>query len=91
MEVVESSDESDSDSDEKGDVTAIFYRILHILSVIPWVVVGKIACCQSSVHNCLWIVCPVNSFFGYAAKTCNIYLIKCPCTGFKIDQGPSGA
>lgn len=27
MEVVESSDESDSDSDEKGDVTAIFLQI----------------------------------------------------------------
>lgn len=29
MEVVESSDESDSDSDEKGDVNAIFCRILQ--------------------------------------------------------------
>lgn len=27
MEVVESSDESDSDSDEKGDISAIFCRI----------------------------------------------------------------
>lgn len=90
MEVVESSDESDSDSDEKGDVSAIFCRILQILSVIPWLLVGKIACCQHTVHNSLWIVCPANSFFGYGAKTCNRHLIKCPRTGFKIDWRPSG-
>lgn len=59
MEVVESSDESDSDSDEKGDVSAIFCSILQVLSVLPWVLVGKIACCQATVHNSLWIVCLV--------------------------------
>lgn len=59
MEVVESSDESDSDSDEKGDVSAIFCSILQVLSVIPCVLVGKIACCQPTVHNSLWIVCLV--------------------------------
>lgn len=34
MEVVESSDESDSDSDEKGDVSEIFCSICRILSAI---------------------------------------------------------
>lgn len=59
MEVVESSDESDSDSDEKGDVTAMF---LHIFCMNPvchsWLfcvcvfvhffvcLAEKIACCQ---------------------------------------------
>lgn len=33
MEVVESSDESDSDSDEKGDVNAIFLQIFCINTV----------------------------------------------------------
>lgn len=44
MEVVESSDESDSDSDEKGVVSMIFTvvsRILQILSVIPWIFGGQ--------------------------------------------------
>lgn len=53
MEVVESSDESDSDSDEKGDLSAIFCRVLQIMSVKPQVLVGKKVCCQPSVWNCL--------------------------------------
>lgn len=53
MEVVESSDESDSDSDEKGDVSAIFCRVLQIMSVKPQVLVGKKVCCQPTVCNCL--------------------------------------
>jgi len=68
MEVVESSDESDSDSDEKGDFSATFCKILQMLSVIPWVLVGMTACCQSTVHNSLWIVCPVNSFLVMVLK-----------------------
>lgn len=53
MEVVESSDESDSDSDEKGDVSAIFCRVLQIMSVKPQVLVGMKVCCQPTVCNCL--------------------------------------
>lgn len=53
MEVVESSDESDSDSDEKGDVSAIFCRVLQIISVKPQILVGNKICCQLSVCNSL--------------------------------------
>lgn len=52
MEVVESSDESDSDSDEKGDVSAIFCRVLQI-SVKPQILAGNKVCCQLSVCNSL--------------------------------------
>lgn len=53
MEVVESSDESDSDSDEKGDVNAISCRVLQIISLKPRVLVGKKVCCQPSACNSL--------------------------------------
>lgn len=53
MEVVESSDESDSDSDEKGDVSPIFCGVLQIISVKPQVLIGKKVCYQLSVCNSL--------------------------------------
>lgn len=74
MEVVDSSDESDSDSDEKGDVSAVLCRILPVQAVISWVLVSRTECCKPTVHHSMWIGCPVNYFFSYGAKACNRHL-----------------